>query len=974
MKQKVLFLFITLSVVSAQSTWIWSNRVHPELKWETISTKNYNIHYHQGIESIAEEGAIIAERVHPTLLEQMDVDSIPTIDIIFTSEDEIMNGFAMWTYQTFIWVDQNDAAIWLEQGKWLEQVVSHELQHIVLLHKTKSWFPEPFDRLIAGLPGWVVEGTAEYETEKWRPYRADLSHKSHILRNKMGSMDPHHDGFSKMLYWADRFGDSTITKTLAYRNRLKLFSFNAGFKKATGITVKQFNEDWRRHMNTYYYGYRAQKESYREIGETISLPIKRLQSFSFYKDSTKIALLGLDDKDQQDVSLMVAVRDTAKESKRYKKWKDQINKIQDKQTKSKKDSILLKKKFNEKVLWDKNEIDYGQFHGALHWSPNGRQLAYSKYHHGKNQSMVYDVKYYDLEKKQHEWLTTSMRATYPAWLDSSTIIFVSHKNSISNIYSVNTTDKKVVQITDFVENTQIVDLSLSPNNQQIVFTMSPKNGNLDVYIFDLNTKKIKRITEDQFADTRPIWHPDGTAISYTSNSNGVPNIHTINLSNNKTIINTDAGDGIWTWQWMPNKPQLLARTLPADVDTVRLVKVDPFRKPKTKPLSLSTNYTSWLTAGPNVDYVYKESKTKPMISKPKKYRFTKHPKHFTTLLTPAFGTTAWTDALGRHLFQATAFYNDIYPGSGYGISYVNAQHGPLWGVSISKNFDGMLREYDGAKMVDIKNGLKLYATHPMNWGESFSSNHQIDFSLEIINHDVIVWEEANNETGEAIQRDPSEYVNLKQPDINGKEGLVSLGYTWTNMRPHAWNFLHPKKGFGINAKIDWADSQLYGDYNYTRLKTDVYANVNLGGSLIYFRLKTLAYEGSAPAQKYVGLTDDQPIYFNGMGDVSSFFPENHNPRGWSGYRLGDRLIYGSLEYRMPIVPKSISLNLVSDFGNAWWSSEKTEKKDMVVTAGYELRFSLGPVVLSGGDAQQLDEWKDNKKPLRYYRLALTAPF
>ena len=134
------------------------------------------------------------------------------------------------------------------------------------------------------------------------------------------------------------------------------------------------------------------------------------------------------------------------------------------------------------------------------------------------------------------------------------------------------------------------------------------------------------------------------------------------------------------------------------------------------------------------------------------------------------------------------------------------------------------------------------------------------------------------------------------------------------------------------------------------------------------------YEGSAPAQKYVGLTDDQPIYFNGMGDVSSFFPENHNPRGWSGYRLGDRLIYGSLEYRMPIVPKSISLNFVSDFGNAWWSSEKTEKKDMVFTAGYELRLSLGPIILSGGDAQQLDEWKDNKKPLRYYRFALTSPF
>ena len=77
---------------------------------------------------------------------------------------------------------------------------------------------------------------------------------------------------------------------------------------------------------------------------------------------------------------------------------------------------------------------------------------------------------------------------------------------------------------------------------------------------------------------------------------------------------------------------------------------------------------------------------------------------------------------------------------------------------------------------------------------------------------------------------------------------------------------------------------------------------------------------------------------------------------------------------MRIVPKSISLNFVSDFGNAWWSSKKIEKKDMIFTAGYELRFSLGPVVLCGGDAQQLDEWKDNKKPLRYYRLALTTPF
>ena len=197
MKKLILLFLSIITIISAQGTWMMSGRVHSELKWQTISTKHFNIHYHQGIESIGKEGAVIAEHVRPILLEQMDVDTIPKIDIIFTTEDEIMNGYAMYTYQTFIWVDQNDAAIWLEKGKWLEQVLSHELQHIILLHKTKTWLPQPMSQLLSGMPGWVVEGTAEYETEEWRPYRADLSHKAHVLLNKMGSMDPHHDGFSK---------------------------------------------------------------------------------------------------------------------------------------------------------------------------------------------------------------------------------------------------------------------------------------------------------------------------------------------------------------------------------------------------------------------------------------------------------------------------------------------------------------------------------------------------------------------------------------------------------------------------------------------------------------------------------------------------------------------------------------------------------------------------------------------------------
>ena len=966
------FLILTLFAIgSAQNTAMFSGRAHPELRWQTISTKHFNVHYHQGIEEIANEGAILAEHYRPTLLVQMDVDTIPKIDIIFTTEDEIMNGFAMWTYQTFIWVDQNDAAIWLEKGKWLEQVLAHELQHIVLLHKTKSWLPEPMGQLLSGMPGWLVEGTAEYETESWRPYRADLSHKAHVLRNKMDTMDPHHDGFSKMLYWADRFGDSTIAQTLEYRNTFNVFRFAEGFKKTTGISVKQFNEDWRRYMNTYYYGYRSQKETYKEIGEVISFPLKKVQSAMFYKDSSQIAILGRLDKDRRDVSLIIANRDTTKEKKRLIKWEKAIDKLKEKEKKTKKDSLAIKKKYKEKILWDKNEVDYGQFHGRMSWSFNGNKLAYAKYHFGENQSLVYDIKIYDKNLGKHFWLTDSKRATYPIWLDSNKVAYVSHYNSVSNIFISSLDQKEVENLTGFTKNTQITFLAISPDQRQIAFAMNPENGNMDIYIIDLESKAITRLTDNSMADIMPVWHPDNKSISYTSNANGVPNIYTVDLNTKKIIANTDAGDGIWTHQWMPKDSVLLATSL-GDIDSVRLIKVDPFRASDTTPLSLRDNYTSWLEAGPDVSFVNNKPGKVPDISKPEKYKFIKHMRPFGTVFLPLpeapFFATTITDALGKNMFGIGGYLipTDLDK-SGFQLAYIN----PMWGLSISRNFDFAFRPYQKAWLVDSKSGASFTINNPINFGEYPSSNHLFYAGATIVNHNVTVGKETDKETGELIPLDKSSFVDLPVPE-SGNDGFLTIGYQWLNRRPHKINTIAPKDGFGISGLVDYANKDLFGDFSFTRLEGDFFANipVNKSGSLVsYFRLKTMAVSGKPPAQEYVGLTDDIPIYIQGIAP-SRFVPENHNPRGWSGYRLGDKLLFGSAELRQAAGP--ISLNLISDFGNAWFS--KSEKEKIVVTVGYELRFALGPLVISGGDAQEIEGWKNKQTPIRYYRLALINPF
>ena len=84
-----LMIFLILSAflysnINYEVTWQASGRVHSEFEWYTIKTENFNVHYHEDIEFIAIAGANIAEQVLPILLDQIKLDSISLIDIIYS--------------------------------------------------------------------------------------------------------------------------------------------------------------------------------------------------------------------------------------------------------------------------------------------------------------------------------------------------------------------------------------------------------------------------------------------------------------------------------------------------------------------------------------------------------------------------------------------------------------------------------------------------------------------------------------------------------------------------------------------------------------------------------------------------------------------------------------------------------------------------------------------------------------------------
>lgn len=980
----IIYLFI-YSNLQGTGAWMMSGRSHPELKWRTLETKNFDIHYHEDIQDIALKGASIAEQIRPTLMKQMGLNTLQRLDIVFTTEDEILNGFAMQSNNTIIWVDQNDAALWAGDEKWLRSVLAHEMQHLIFFNTVKTWLPEPMSTLVSGVPGWFVEGIAEYYTERWRPFRFDISHKGHVIRNTVHKIeDPHNDGFSKCLYMAERFGDSTITEILNYRNKVGLLDFKASFKKYTGIELKQFNEDWRRHMNTFYYGQRAQKERIEDIGEVHKLPLKRVLNFDYFPDSLRIAMIGFLSKGQRDLSLVIATRDTAKERKEWERRRKKAGKKEESPKKV-------------KPIWQLKELDYGIFGEItmnLDVSPDGQSIVYTKYRYGEKQSLVFDIMKLDVESNKKTFLTSSMRSNYPVFSpDNKKILFIAHNNSTTQLYIMDQDGSNSKQISENIGDVQILTPVWSPDGESVAYAQSDTDGFMDIHIMDLESSEIKQITKSSESDFWPIWHPRGDKISYTGMYGYTPNLYTYNIISGETIQNTDVGDAVIGGKWNNRTSTITAFTLNT-VDSSRIVEISPSRIAKKTSLIINPAYSSWRTKRPDNSLNSIVPNKKVNVKNDKPYKFYKNISHLGTFILPDlesfFYNSAFTDGLGRHIF-GVAYATDYDSINATMFQYINNTgfpFGGFFGLNYYNDFYFQFQFYnrDYMPLIETFDGISFWGEFPYNFGNSLTTNHSFGYMLFLMKRTPYFQEE-----------------NLdifKQPQ-GGEEAKVSLSYTFKSKRSHSRNLISPNQGYGFKIKSDITNKSIWGDFDYTKTELDLYTNQKLGFFSLFARGRFELMSGDPPLQDSLGLVDIPNFYLAGEYTPGR---EYMNPRGWSGARFGNRAAMGTLELRLPGASFSVieilkifklgrpTIALISDFGNAWKQGQK--KDSIVITTGVEIRFSfslgdLSVLIFTYGWAQSPESWgidlnkfsqninsKENSSigPVPYLQLTLINPF
>ncbi len=499
-----------------------------DLRWSTIESEHFVIHYHQPLEDVAKRVASLAERAHATLTTSMKSKPVERTHIILRDLTDSSNGFAQTVPRNevtlFVTAPEGFSQL-MDHDDWLYALVVHEYAHIVHLDYAvglpalvnrvlgKTWAPNQVQ------PRWVIEGLATYQESKrtsggrnrFAEFRADLrlsslTGKDHDIgqissgtRRWPHGTTAYEYGGRFLKYVFDAYGDDKAADlTRVYGSNPIPWSLNRTFKEVTGKPMGELFDEF----TDYIRGEaamtveavdrmgRREGERLTFVGETNSFP-------RFRRDDSGSVIWrrsdGLHDADL--VELSIEKPDAAPAT------------------------YMSTGRLFKFALAADGTVVFAQ--GQVY----------------ENQYGYRDLVHFDPATRRYQQLTRRLRASEPALSsDGKQVAFVINAAGSRRLAVMEASKGATPRILwQGGRYDQAYEPTWSHDNRSVAFSAWREGGFRDLVIVDVQTGKAHSVTQNRAQDLTPVYDPNGRYLYFASDRSGIYNVYALELDALPTV-------------------------------------------------------------------------------------------------------------------------------------------------------------------------------------------------------------------------------------------------------------------------------------------------------------------------------------------------------------------------------------------------------------------------------------------------------
>jgi dipeptidyl aminopeptidase/acylaminoacyl peptidase len=161
---------------------------------------------------------------------------------------------------------------------------------------------------------------------------------------------------------------------------------------------------------------------------------------------------------------------------------------------------------------------------GAHWSPDGKTLSMI---YKPRTGTVYDIALLDWETRRLRKLTHESAPNCSwnpvAWSPDGKTIYANRWEVSyidADIYAVDATTGKAVNLTPHQGKILYLASSLSPDGKTLLLTSTEKGGYQNVALLDVSSRKLTWVTDTQWEADSGNFSPDGKSFTYTINEDG----------------------------------------------------------------------------------------------------------------------------------------------------------------------------------------------------------------------------------------------------------------------------------------------------------------------------------------------------------------------------------------------------------------------------------------------------------------------